>query len=83
MADVGVKRFRIVTHSYASLFSMKTSFRETNISSAKKIKKNKKKKQTMRDCASTSKIKKRSFWTFFLTLLMSAVAYILKIFNGN
>ena len=54
----------------------------TTFSSAKKIKK-KKKKEAMRDCASTSKIKKMSFWTFFLTLLMSAVAYILKIFNGN
>ena len=52
----------------------------TTLSSAKKTKK---KTKPMRESESTSKIKVRSRWTFFKTLLMSAVICILKVFHGN
>ena len=46
--NVGVKRFHIVTHSYAALFSIKTSFN---------AKKTEKETKPMRDSESTSKIR--------------------------
>ena len=69
-----MKRFHIVTHSYVALFSIKTSFN---------AKKTEKETKPMRDSESTSKIKVRSHWAFFKTLLMSAVICILKVFHGN
>ena len=75
MANVSAKRFNIVTHSYAALFSIKTQVlvKLTTFSSAKKTKKETK---PMHDSESASKIKIRLRRTFFKILLMSAVICI-------
>ena len=74
MANIDVKLFHIVTHSYVASFWIKTSFvKLTTFSSAKKTKKEAK---PIREFESKSKIKVRSRWTFFNILLMSVVIWI-------
>ena len=74
VANVGVKRFHIVTHSYAASILIKTFFvKLTTFSSAKITKKETKPKY---NSESISKIKIRPDWTFFKILLILAyIAY--------
>ena len=68
-----LKRFRIVTHCYIALVSIKTLFCETKIFYSLK---NKYKTKPKNDFESTSKIKVKSRWKDLKILLTSAVICI-------
>ena len=62
VANISTKRFQRITHLYAALFSLKTSFVKITFSTAKKTKNETK---PVRNSESMLKIKVKSFWTFF------------------
>ena len=74
VATNALTRFRIVTHSYAALFSIKSTLCETkNIFYSQE---NQNKTKPISYSEGSSKIKVRSRWTVFEILLMTAVICI-------
>ena len=63
VANISVKRFHIVTRSYAASFSIRRVFVKLTTFSTTKETKNETK--PMHDSESTSKVRVRSRWTFF------------------
>ena len=78
---ISLKRFRIVTHGYAALFSIKTLF--VKLTTFSTVQKTEYETKPNNDSESTSKIKLKSRLKVFEILLTSAVICILKILHGN